>query len=163
MQEDGMENSREYRGLSGLGEINYELLQDGTPDIGGWDVITEDGAKVGEVRSLVGDVVEKRIRYIDVDVNEPEEEREARRHLLVPIGGASIDRQEERVVLKRIGSEEIVNVPRYDPTALSREYEDSVRKIYEPSYNPASSIEEGDYYQGALYDDTEFFRAQGRV
>ena len=155
--------SNENGRLTGLTEISYEQLQEGAPDIGGWDVITEDGAKLGEVHCLIGDPIERRVRYIDVDLDGDVIDSDAGTHLLTPIGKVELDTKEERVIIRSLGTQDVRKVPSYNHGELTREYEDSLRTAYEPSYNPASSIDDVDYYQGSLYDDTELYRSRGRV
>jgi hypothetical protein len=160
---EGTMDSSEQGRMSGLTEMAYEYLQEGTPDIGGWDVVTEDGAKLGEVHSLIGDPVAGRVRYIDVGLDTADPDTTTALHLLVPVGKAALDAREEKIVVRRVGTADIEKLPSYDHGAITREYEDSLRNVYEPSYNPATSIDDADYYEGALYDDTELYRAQGRV
>jgi hypothetical protein len=144
-----------------LQEIAYEQLPENTPDIGGWEVVTEDGKKVGEVHALLGDAVARRVRYIDVDLDDELVQGEEK-HVLIPIGTARFQQEEGKIVLSRLISQDLTALPSYQHGAITRDYEDSIRKAYQHEYIPNDPTTE-DYYQGGIYDDTELYRAQGRV
>jgi photosynthetic reaction center H subunit len=158
-----------------LDEMSDLQVADGDPDIRGWDVRTADGEKVGTVKDLVVDTGLMKVRYIEARLNKEALNTSADRHVLIPIGSARLDDDEDDVVL----SSSIVDprtLPPYDRHSLSREYEVSLRERFPQAdgTNPATSSsasgladghgDEEAFYRDGLYDDQRFFgeRRRGR-
>jgi hypothetical protein len=154
--------TNEERKLSGLVELDGSSLSGISEDISGWSVCTEDGMELGEVHTLIGEPETARVRYIDVDVPGEKLGRVGEQHLLVPIGTARIEREEERIVLGRLSSLNIQEVPQYQPTSgITREYEQSLRRSYEPGYTPEVEGVGESFYGSELYDDSRLRTGAG--
>jgi len=95
-------------GLVSLDEGGWEVAE-GEPDIRGWDVVTSDGRKVGDVDDLLADPGARKVRYLTVDLdpdapNIAGSERNITgspqdRTVRIPISRARLNEQERRVVL----------------------------------------------------------------
>jgi hypothetical protein len=173
-----------------LDDLDDFQVADGDPDIRGWDVRTADGEKIGKVKDLVVDTGLMKVRYIEATIDKDVLNASDDRHVLIPIGSARLDDDEDDVFL----SSAIVDprtLPPYDRNALSREYEMALRDRFPSatSYGderptrgterastfsdqetpmPASMgdrrRDEDDFYGSDLYDEARFFgqRRRGR-
>jgi photosynthetic reaction center H subunit len=159
-----------------LDDMSDLQVADGDPDIRGWDVRTADGEKIGKVKDLIVDTGLMKVRYIEAQIDKEVLNASDDRHVLIPIGSARLDDDEDDVYL----SSSIVDprtLPPYDRNALSREYEVSLRDRFPRTgsvgTNPASTSsqtladrrsDDEDFYRDDLYDDQRFFgqRRRGR-
>lgn len=162
-----------------LDDVSELQVADGDPDIRGWDVRTADGEKIGKVKDLIVDTGLMKVRYIEASIDKEVLNASDDRHVLIPIGSARLDDDEDDVYL----SSSIVDprtLPPYDRNSLSREYEVSLRERFprvggmtgatsagstsqEPQLADRSRGED-DFYRDDLYDDQRFFgqRRRGR-
>lgn len=157
-----------------LGDMSDLQVADGDPDIRGWDVRTADGEKIGKVKDLVVDTGLMKVRYFEAQIDKEAISASDDRDVLIPIGSARLDDDEDDVYL----SSSIVDprtLPPYDRNTLSRAYEVSLRERFpgNSGTNPASTSQQtladrgtndDDFYRGDLYDDASFFgtRRRGR-
>jgi len=77
------------------------------------------------------------------------------RHVVFPIGHAEIDEASDRVLLTSLSAADAVNLPPYVPGEMSPDYEQSLRRWFDPSFTPTP---EGDPYGDAIYDQEKFYR-----
>lgn len=173
-----------------LDDMDDFQVADGDPDIRGWDVRTADGEKIGKVKDLVVDTGLMKVRYVEASIDKDVLNASEDRHVLIPIGSARLDDDEDDVYL----SSAIIDprsLPAYDRKTFSREYEMALRERF-PTSSPygdermrtgtdrASSFsdqetplpaslgdrrrDEDDFYGGDLYDESRFFgqRRRGR-
>lgn len=82
-----------------LGDLDDFQVADGCPDVRGWDVVAADGRKVGTVHELIADTGAMRVRYLDVKLDKSAAGPEGDRDVLVPIGTARLDQDDDRVML----------------------------------------------------------------
>ncbi len=157
-----------------LDDMSDLQVADGDPDIRGWDVRTADGEKIGTVKDLVVDTGLMKVRYFEAQIDKDALNASDDRHVLIPIGSARLDDEEDDVYL----SSSIVDprtLPAYDRKTLSREYEVSLRERFpgnsgtNPALMPQQSLadrssNDDDFYRSELYDDATFFgtRRRGR-
>jgi ribosomal 30S subunit maturation factor RimM len=100
----------ELRRMEAL-EGDYQVA--GT-DPRGWDVVTADGTKVGEVEELLMDPAEMKARYLDVSVDEKKLELEpVDRHILLPAERVRLERNKKRVVVGGLLSGDVARYPQY--------------------------------------------------
>lgn len=190
MQQDRFENDSiepdrdATRGVRGERDVTPRLVHlddmsdlqvaDGDPDIRGWDVRTADGEKIGKVKDLVVDTGLMKVRYIEALIDKEVLNATDDRHVLIPIGSARLDDDEDDVYL----SSSIVDprtLPPYDRNTLSREYEISLRERFPGAAGTNSASvsrqnladrtnDEQDFYRDELYNDERFFgqRRRGR-
>jgi hypothetical protein len=103
--------------LMHLADAHDLQVADGDPDIRGWDVRTADGEKVGTVKDLVVDTQLMKVRYIEAKIDREVLNASDDRHVLIPIGSARLDDDEDDVYLNAA----IVDprtLPPYDRVAL---------------------------------------------
>jgi uncharacterized protein (TIGR02271 family) len=93
-----------------LSTSGYEVAA-GEPDPRGWDVISSDGRKIGEVTELIGDTTTRKVRFFDCDLDEGTLGLEAHRHAIIPVGSTRLNEDKEQVFLPNVSSAEIVSMP----------------------------------------------------
>ena len=106
-------------------------VRKGEPDIRGWDVVTSDKKKIGEVHELIVDTVDLKVRYLDVDVDHKILDTKKNSHVLIPIAGAQLDDDDNRVYLEEISLQELLALPPYDHRAITREYETNIASWFQ--------------------------------
>lgn len=110
------------------------------PDIRGWDVKTADGVEIGEVEDLIVDTVTMKVRYLEVELDKKALDLKEDRWVLIPIGTARLNDDEDVVVVSR-NSSDLAGMPNYERGKLNNEYE--------------KKLSEG--YGGNHFDDTDFY------
>lgn len=108
-------------------------------DIESWEVRTRlDDEKVGKVKDVLLDE-DGDARYLEVDLSD--------RHVLLPSGYASVDRENEVVWVPGMKRDAFRDVPTYegDPGRISPDYEHDVASTYDRAYSTES------YYEAPQY------------
>lgn len=171
--------------LRHLGELDDLEIAEGAPDPRGWDVIGANGEKVGKVAELLVDTGAMKVRYLEVELEKDVAEDSTRnrsvnaadvrdrtdiddepfRHVLVPIGAAHLDDDEDQVRLDERAAN-IVGIPGYRPGSLTRDYETGVlgrlgagsrgRADDLPTGTRRADAGQGDFYDGEHFDDRSF-------
>src|SRR5687767_2014262 len=113
-----------FNRIAPLGELDDFKVAEGDPDIRGWDVTTQQGDKVGEVDELLVDTQALKVRYIAVDLDENVAGSD--RKVLVPIGAAQLDDDEDRVLVLGISADQFATLPEYRREEFNRDYESSL-------------------------------------
>lgn len=152
-----------------LGQLDDFKVAEGDPDVRGWQVVASDGRKIGEVDELLIDTNAMKVRYLDVEVEnglmaEPD------RHVLVPIGYARLDRGADRVMVDNIASTDLRTMPAYDQSAVTRDYETSLRNSFSggaaatgaaaaaaTSTHDTHDTHDADFYTHDSFDDNRFY------
>src|SRR5215203_6633882 len=113
-------------------------------DVRGFEVRTrDDDDKVGKVDDLVT-TSDGQIRYLDVDLGgffNP-------RHVVLPIGAAQVDRQNDVVWITGMTKDEIKALPDYlgDPSVIDERYEQQIRGAYRTKRSDAELYDQGRFY-----------------
>jgi uncharacterized protein (TIGR02271 family) len=137
-----------------LDELKDYKVADHDPDVRGWDVLDRNGVKIGEVDRLLVDTAAMKVRYLDVEVDDDLIEEE--RHVLVPIGYARLDEDEDHVFVDQISAAEVVALPAYTHQPVTRDYENQLRGHFDRTATSTTTTGE-DYYAGETYDDDRVF------
>jgi uncharacterized protein (TIGR02271 family) len=111
--------------LCKLSDADYEVAP-GEHDVRGWTVVLGNDEKIGKVDDLIIDPAAGKVRYLDVDVDRSAG-LDRDRHVLVPIGGAQLDRDEEEVVLTGMSRAALLKLPDYDGKMYASGYDDTFR------------------------------------
>ncbi|HYG63421.1 MAG TPA: PRC-barrel domain-containing protein [Thermoanaerobaculia bacterium] len=80
-----------------------------------------------------------------------------RRHILIPIGRARLDREDDRVFVDGLKSEAVLELPEYGHGPVSRELEAEVLQRFDRGYVHSP---ERDFYSHSLYDQDTFYGAR---
>lgn len=159
MRDDTTTGVRNYL-LARLDEVDDVKIADGDPDPRGWDVLAAEGRKVGKVDSLIADLSAMKVRYLDVELDENALGLEEERHVLIPIGGASLHKTADAVCLSTLPSARLRMLPPYDHTTLTRAEEQFYRQRFDTAYAPAER--ETDFYAHEHFDDRRFLGRRRR-
>lgn len=167
-----------------LDELDDFKVADGDPDVRGWDVISADGRRIGEVDQLLVDTEAMKVRYLDVDLDgELLGGRAGDRHVLIPIGYARLDEESDRVIVDHLASAEVAALPEYNQGPVTRDFESSLRQRFDTGYAagaptagttgaglagvpltgsdvPVETGSHRDFYAHDLYDDGHFYRGR---
>lgn len=117
-------------GLSPLNELHDFKVVDGEPDIRGWDVLDSDGGKTGKVHDLLVDTAAMKVRYMDVAIARALLDDDEHRHILIPIGMARLDDENDAVRLTRLSQAQLLTMPSYHHELLDREEERSMLGLF---------------------------------
>lgn len=138
-----------------LNELSDFEVASGDPDVRGWDVVGADGRKLGAVDQLLADTGAMKVRYLDVDLADELIGTGEDRHALIPIGYARLDEDHDRVVVDRLDSTRVRNLPAYGHEPVTRDYEVTVVRAWNPRHAGT-----GDLYADPAYDADRFYAAR---
>jgi uncharacterized protein (TIGR02271 family) len=139
-----------------LDQLSDFKVADEDPDVRGWDVLSADGRRIGEVENLLVDTAAMKVRYLDVEVDDDllqDDDRD--RHVLVPVGYARLDRDDNRVMVDTLNSTDVGTLPAYRSEPLTRDYETSVRQSWDRDRQTTSTDQ--DFYAHDSFDDHRFY------
>ena len=153
MTDEAMRGDGEYR-LARLDELDDYKVADGEPDPRGWEVRASDGRTIGKVDSMIADTGMMKVRYLDVELDRDELKLQEDRHILIPIGGATLDDKDDVVNLPMLSSSHIVNLMPWNHDTISREDEHRLMAQYDARYTSAPSAE---FYSHQHFNDQSFF------
>jgi uncharacterized protein (TIGR02271 family) len=150
-------------GLKDLGD--YEVAE-GYPDPRGWTVRAADGRSVGKVRDLIVDTGTMRTRYLAVRLDDDvagDRGRRDDRDVLVPIGTAQLDDDDDTVVVNELSADRFGTLPAYDVRSLTRDDEHELRTHFtagdamSAGTIGAGAMAGSDFYDHEHFDDRRFF------
>lgn len=152
-------------GLYRLRELDDYEVADDDPDVRGWEVLGRNGKSIGKVDELIVDPSMMKVRYLDVDLDEefvktrsdyrPEEKAEY--HLLIPIGTAVLDEEDDEVLVNTVEPEVLLTYPVYDGDIITRDYENALRRTLNPA---ETDYADEHYYEHDIYSDNAFYGAR---
>lgn len=178
-------NTRDYRSLSKLENLDDWKVHHDDTDIRGWNVYANDGTKVGEVENLLVDRSAKKVRYVEVELdndlpnlsqlNGKIETRydDDDRYIVVPVGLINIDEDDDVVRVNALDAGLLYNTPRYDRNVgVKPQHEiilykyligpagnpgaiDNSRTYNEADYATAPGME-GEFYENSYFSDTPY-------
>src|SRR3712207_8809180 len=90
-----------------LKQLDDFKVAEGEPDVRGWEVMSSDGRKIGEVDELLIDTNAMKVRYLDVEVDRGMIAEGGDRHVLVPIGYARLERDRDCVVVDNLSATDL--------------------------------------------------------
>lgn len=114
-----------HRRLQEMDRSDFGIVE-GEPDIRGWDVVNGSGQKIGEVEELIIDAQQRKVRYMVVELDDDDLDLEDDKDVLIPIGLAELDKDDDDVILSSVTVEQLRALPAYDADNLDDEAE---RKI----------------------------------
>lgn len=142
--------------LHELNGSNFEIAK-GQEDITGWDVKDSDGDIVGKVDDLIFDKESLKVRYLILKVKKNKDLGIVEsRKVLVPIGLAQLDREDDEVYLQNLNIDRLNSLPDYDKDKLNREME---TKTYNTASGATVPVATGaDFYNNDYYNDTNLYK-----
>ena len=154
-----MDNMK-HRRLQELDRSDFEIVK-GEPDIRGWDVKNNSGQKIGEVEELIVDAQKKKVRYMVVDLDDNELKLDHRK-VLVPIGLAELDREDDDVILSNVEASHFSSLPDYDKNQLTPEVErricTTLGRGNETMTSTSTEEHHPNFYKHDYYNDDNLYR-----
>lgn len=98
--------------LMHLSDMRGFTLPDPLPDIRGWKVALPDGRRAGTVEDLIVDTDALVVKYLEVKLDHDILGTDDDTWVLVPIGAARLDDEEERAIVDRLPVSGLENAPR---------------------------------------------------
>ena len=155
--------------IAPLGDVDDFEVAEGYPDVRGWRVDAADGTEIGKVHELLVDLDAMRTRYLDVRLTSEVAAAPEDRDVLVPIGAANIE-QDNDVVRIPITAERVGLLPPYLHGPVTREEEYEVRRHFTFGRAAAEGLAAGeaasaaresrDFYDDEAYNDRRFFTSR---
>src|SRR5678809_432226 len=153
-------DSMKHRRLQEMDRSDFEIVK-GEPDIRGWDVKNSTGQKVGEVEELIVDAQKKKVRYMVVDLDDNDLKLDHRK-VLIPIGLAQLDREDDDVILPNVQAEHFRSLPDYDKNNLSPEIErrvcSTLGRVSESSSSTNADEHNPDFYKHDYFNDDNLYK-----
>jgi photosynthetic reaction center H subunit len=112
--------------VAALSKIDGFDVADGTPDPRGWTVRDASGTDIGKVHDLIVDTVAMRTRYLDVELDKKALHLDKDRDVLIPVGQARLDDDDDRVILGSMSASRLALLPEYTHGDIDRQYESSL-------------------------------------
>lgn len=152
-------DNMKHRRLQELDRSDFEIVE-GQPDIRDWDVKVSSGEKVGEVEELILDAQERRVRYLVLDLEDNEFDLDERK-VLIPIGLAQLQKDDEDVLLPGVQVDQLRDLPTYREDHLDAEVERRVCRVLGRSdmkESTGTTELEPEFYQHSYFSDDIMFR-----
>ena len=148
--------------LSAMADLQ---VADGEPDIRGWNVVGQDRRTIGTVHDLVVDSAELKVRYMDVEMRRAVIAADHDRHVLIPIGYARLDEDDDRVLVNNIATTAAGSLPAFEHAPITREQEVALHQTYADASPAAGAMpeREQDYYGHDRFDDSRFWGKRDRA
>jgi uncharacterized protein (TIGR02271 family) len=86
------------QGLVSLDDGGWQVAE-GEPDVRGWDVVTADQQRIGEVDDLLADPTAMKVRYLTIDLDKDMAASSSEETVRVPISRARVNESERKVIL----------------------------------------------------------------
>ncbi len=83
------------------------------PDVRGWDVVSQDGGDIGEVKDLLVDPSAMKVRALEVELDKKRFNIKDNRHVAIPVERVQINDDKNDVVVNGLGYDEIGRMPVY--------------------------------------------------
>lgn len=165
-------STEKERNLFYLEELSDYKVADKDKDVRGWDVKGKDGTVVGKVDNLLVDKNTKRVVYLDVEIDPSIIEanhkpyrnkskdgtheflnKEGEDHLIVPIGLADLNIDNETVFTKSIDRNTFSETKRIKKgTPLHRDYEETVLDTYNRDDRQSEYPKDDSFYDRSEFD-----------
>ncbi len=172
------ENNIKTRNLYCLSELSDFKVSDEDKDVRGWIVKDANKNTIGKVDNLLVSKANNRVVYLDVEVEKSileensrpystttgEAEREFineedENHVIIPIGMAHLDTNEEIVRTPKISREIFARTKRMKKgSTIDRNYETNVLESYNRSAQTTFTDEEKNADDTSLYERAEYNR-----
>lgn len=139
--------------LRRLRDLTDFEVADGNPDVRGWTVRGSDGQALGTVFELIVDPEAMKVRYLDVELDPRFRINEHENHILLPIGAASLDTEDDNVFVPALNSESVLNYPPYVEIQITRDYEEAMLRALGQESGTATPR----FYEQDSFDADSFY------
>ena len=143
----------EFPVLRRLRDLTDFEVADGNPDVRGWAVRGGDGQALGIVHELIVEPEELKVRYLDVELDARFQINEYENHILLPIGVASLDADDDNVFVPALNAESVLAYPPYVEIQITREYEEVMLR----ALGVAEQATGNTFYEQGPYSSDSFY------
>ena len=154
-------NKKRLQELRGSG---YEIAKN-QPDIRGWEVRDSVGQLIGKVSELIFDSVAHKVRYMVVNIGDSKVLQLEKRTVLVPIGLAVLQPQDDDVILEGVTPFQLRALPRYTKDDLGARSERAIMEVFGKNSTLQSNITQtadddvdSDFYNNEYFDENNMNR-----
>lgn len=116
-----------YKYLKSLKDSDFQIVE-GEPNIIGWEVKSEAGTYIGEIKDLLFDPETNAVRYLIIDL-EDNGMNLGDKKVMVPIGIAHLHTSDDEVVLPNVHIDQFNALPAYDEDATVPATEVQIREV----------------------------------
>lgn len=157
---ENIRNDRTHK-LKELDHSDYQIAEN-QPKIDGWKIVDASGRKVGKVKDLLFDEAALKVRYIITNLKKGDLlDLDDDREILIPIGQAQLDTENDQVVVPNISKEAITSLPHYRKVDdLTRDDETRFRNIFAGTTSGDYNREK--FYDHEHYDEDRFYANKNR-
>jgi uncharacterized protein (TIGR02271 family) len=148
------DDARSIPRVVALSRIEDYEVADGTPDPRGWKVRDATGTDIGKVHDLIVDTVAMRTRYLDVALDKKAMRLDNDRDILIPVGQARLDDDDDRVILETLITTQVVGLPAFTHGDIDRDYESSLLPNFDRNAIDATSGGDSGAAIGAMSGDS---------
>ncbi len=154
--------SNKVKRLQELRGSGYEVAK-GQPDIRGWEVRDTHGHLMGKVHELIFDVRASKVRYMIININDSKELQLEQRTVMVPIGLAVLEHQNDDVLLPNVTPFQLRALPKYHKDDLGTRAEHAISTVFGRTDTklPATSSGEEDtdesFYNNDMFDEKNMY------
>ena len=135
------------------------VIAKGESDIRGWDVRDAAGRKYGSVLDLIFDIRTGKVRYIVLGILDTKELELEKRTVLVPIGLAELDPNDNDVLLPTVNPFQLRALPRYDRSTLGAKTERDISFVFGRPINTGTAQETDDqFYNHDHFNQDNLYR-----
>lgn len=147
-------------GLIRLKDMKGYKVAKGDSDVRGWNVLGSNNDKIGKVKELIIDPELMKVRYLDIKViDDLIIDNSDERHLLIPIGVAVLDEDDDNVLLPTLDSNMVAKLPQVTGDSVTRDYEHTLLTALSSDFNPELYSNER-FYDHSNFDDTRFYSSR---
>jgi len=139
--------------LRRLRDLTDFEVADGNPDVRGWTVRGGDGQALGTVYELIVEPEAMKVRYLDVELDGRFHINEHENHILLPIGVASLDADDDNVFVPSLTAESVLNYPPYVEIQITRAYEEAMLR----ALGQESGASHPRFYEQESFDTDSFY------
>lgn len=142
--------------LRRLRELTDFEVADDHPDVRGWTVRGSDGQPLGIVYELIVEPLALKVCYLDVELDARFNRKAYENHILLPIGVAALDADDDNVFVPALNAELVLAYPPYTEIQITREYETAMLRVL-----GLAPVPDGDFYSSPAHDASTFYQRQG--
>lgn len=149
-------DNKDRNRLVELGGSDYKVA-DGNPNIKNWDVKDGSGRTFGKVDELIFNPASRKVRYMVLDLKGNEFSLDSR-HVLIPIGKATLHEKDDDVILSGIRAEQLNGLPAYEKDKdITPAYEKDIRNHFSGTTAAgATTTTTDEHHDDSFYEHDDF-------
>jgi len=148
-------DNKERNRLVELGGSDYKVA-DNNPNIKNWYVKDGTGRTFGKVDELIFNPASRKVRYLILDLKGNEFSLKSR-HVMVPIGKATLHEKDDEVILSGVRAEQLEGLPNYEKGKdISPSTEKQIRNHFGGTSAAGATTTADDHHEDSFYEHDDF-------